>query len=114
MRRCAGLPRGWGSTPIASSKPGAMTAPPTTAAIRTGEPHGAADAETRCVLPRAAAGVPLRVKARCRWLCAVCERRGNAKDRRRIVEEFMTEVESKRITTLLVAAYPLWKPSEAT
>lgn len=26
----------------------------------------------------------------------------------------MTEVESKRITTLLVAAYPLWKPSEAT
>jgi hypothetical protein len=26
----------------------------------------------------------------------------------------MTEVESKRITTLLVAAYPAWKPSEAT
>jgi hypothetical protein len=26
----------------------------------------------------------------------------------------MTEVESKRITTLLVAAYPGWKPSEAT
>jgi hypothetical protein len=26
----------------------------------------------------------------------------------------MTEVEAKRITTLLVAAYPAWKPSEAT
>jgi hypothetical protein len=26
----------------------------------------------------------------------------------------MTEVESKRITALLVAAYPAWKPSEAT
>jgi hypothetical protein len=26
----------------------------------------------------------------------------------------VTEVESKRITTLLVAAYPAWKPSEAT
>ena len=26
----------------------------------------------------------------------------------------MTEVESKRISTLLVAAYPAWKPSEAT
>jgi hypothetical protein len=26
----------------------------------------------------------------------------------------MTEVESKRITTLLIAAYPAWKPSEAT
>jgi hypothetical protein len=26
----------------------------------------------------------------------------------------MTEVESRRITTLLVAAYPAWKPSEAT
>lgn len=26
----------------------------------------------------------------------------------------MTEVESKRLTTLLVAAYPAWRPSEAT
>jgi hypothetical protein len=26
----------------------------------------------------------------------------------------MTEIESKRITTVLVAAYPAWKPSEAT
>jgi hypothetical protein len=26
----------------------------------------------------------------------------------------MTEVEAKRITILLVAAYPAWKPSEAT